>query len=427
VDFALDAERQQTGHRMPWFLPDGDHFLFATLPRVGPNVETFVGSLGSNLVKRIMAATSGVTYAEPGYLLFERDQKVVAQAFDASLLQLTGEPVPIGDPPLAEASWDATWIATASANGRLASLRSWPQRTEVERVDRSGRVLARMPLPAGRWENLALSQDGRSVLAGRPISANSGEAWLFDGDGEKVERVVPAQMMNTELAWAPDGRSFVYSSSRAGRYEIFRQQKDSADAPQELPTVDAQFKTVCSFTPDERALVIAAHDPVKKWCLWLVPLGKEATPTFLLPIAAGGSGDIDATVSPDGRWLAYTSADAGRSEVYVMPFPAGGQRIRVSTSGGSDPQWVRGGTEILYRSSQGRDDSVVAAPVVTDPAFTAGAPRPILTRRGLVSFAVSGDGERLLLSVESGETPAPHIELTLNWTAALRALKEGRR
>ena len=405
---------------MPWFLPDGEHFLFATLPLVGPDVETFVGALGSKHVKRIMAATSGVTYSEPGYLLFERDQKVVAQPFDASRLELTGEPVPIGDPPLARQFWVAAWVATASANGRLASLRSSPQRTEVERVDRSGRVLAKMPLPAGRWENLALSQDGRSVLAARPIFANSGEVWLFDDDGEKIERVAPPQMMETDLAWAPDGRSFIYSSSRAGRFEIFRQQKDSADAPQPLPTVDAQFKTVCCFTPDGHALVIAAYDPVKKWCLWLVPLGEQTVPTLLQTIDVGASEDTQAAVSPDGRWLAYTSADAGRSEVYVMPFPAGGQRIRVSTSGGSDPQWVRGGKEVFYRSSQGRDDSVVAVPVVTDPEFAVGAPRSILTRRGLASFAVRGDGEQLLLSVGSGDTPPSHISLTLGWTAAMK-------
>ena len=136
-----------------------------------------------------MAAASGVTYAEPGYLLFERDQKLVAQRFDLSRLEVTGEPIPIGEPPLAHASWDATWIATASADGRLASLRSWPQRTEVEWVDRSGRVLHRVPLPAGQWLSLALAPDGQSVLASRPVAATLSEIWLFDVKGVKIERV----------------------------------------------------------------------------------------------------------------------------------------------------------------------------------------------------------------------------------------------
>jgi len=413
----LDAERHQTGHRMPWFLPDGDHFLFAALPRVGPDVEIFAGSLGSKQVKRIMAAASGVTYAEPGYLLFERDQRLVAQRFDVSRLELTGEPIPIGEPPLAQSSWEATWIATASATGRLATLRSRPQRTDVEWVDRLGRPLRKLPLPAGQWASIALSPDGQSVLASRPIAAVLAEIWLFDLEGAKVERVSQPQIMNADLAWAPDGRSFVYSSSQGGRFEVYRQQPGSTDPPQLIPTVDAQFKAVCGFTPDGRALVIGAHDPLKGWGLWLAPLGTKTAPTFLLGYRAR---EIGGAVSPDGHWLAYGSLESGRSEVYVTPFPAGGQRTRVSTNGGYFPKWVRAGKELLYMSFQGRDGSVMSVPVGTGPAFTAGTPRTILTRRGLASFAVSSDGERLLLSVESGDTPPPYISLTLGWTAAMR-------
>ena len=183
-----------------------------------------------------------------------------------------------------------------------------------------------------------------------------------------------------------------------------------------VPTVDSQFKSVCSFTPDGKALVIAAHDPLKGWGLWMAPLGTKGVPTFLLPIRPRA---IGATLSPDGRRLAYLSMEAGQSEVYVTPFPAGGQRIRISTSGGWEPTWIRGGKELLYLSQQGRDVSVMSVPMATGAALTAGTPRPILTRRGLASFAATSDGERLLLSVESGDTPPPYISLTLNWTAAL--------
>jgi len=414
---ALDAERHQTGHRMPWFLPDGDHFLFAALPRVGPGVEIFAGSLGSMQVKRIMAAASGVTYAQPGYLLFERDQKLVAQRFDVSRLEVAGEPVPIGEPPLANASWDATWIATASANGRLASLRSWPQRTEVEWVDRSGRVLHRVPLPAGQWLSLSLAPDGQSVLAARPVAATLSEAFLFDAKGARIERVAQPQTMNPALVWTPDGRSFVYASSPAGRFEVYRQQPNSTEGAQMVPTVDSQFKSVCSFTPDGTGLIMAAHDPLKGWGLWIVPLATKSAPTFLLPMRPRNFG---AALSPDGRWLAYHSLEAGQSEVYVTPFPAAGQRTRVSTSGGWDPAWIRGGRELLYLSQQGRDVSVMSVSVGTGPALTTGTPRPILTRRGLASFAATADGERLLLSVDSGDTPPPYISLIFNWTEVMR-------
>jgi Tol biopolymer transport system component len=414
---ALDATRHETGHRMPWFLPDGDHFLFSTLPRAGPDVEIFAGSLRSKQVKRIMSASSGVTYAEPGYLLFERDRKLVAQRFDPSRLELTGEPVPIGDPSLAEAQWEATWMATASRDGRLASLMSWPGRTEVEWVDRSGRRLGQVPLPTDRWQELALAPDGRSVLAGRPVSALGGEVWLFDSDGAKAERVSPREIINFGPVWAPDGNSFIYTSASSGRFEIYRQATDHAGAPQIIPTVDTQFKTALGFTSDGRTLVFAAYGPDWGWDLWTAPLRGGGAPVLL--VRAIGR-NPQAAVSSDGRWLAYASDESGQSEIYVTSFPAVGQRTRVSTSGGAVPVWTRGGKELLYVASRGRESTLMSVAVEAGPPLIAGAPRSILTRRGLVSFAATQDGERLLLSVESGDTPPPYIGLTLNWTAALK-------
>ena len=82
--------------------------------------------------------------------------------------------------------------------------------------------------------------------------------------------------------------------------------------------------------------------------------------------------------------------------------------------------WTRGGKEILYLTSRGRDTTVMSVPIVIGKELSAGAPQPILTRRDLVSCAVTRDGERLLLSAEFGDTPPPYIQLILNWTAALR-------
>jgi len=415
---ALDASRRQIGHRMPWFLPDGDHFLFAALPRVGPDVEIFAGSLGSKQVKRIMAAVSGATYADPGYLLFERDRKLVAQRFDASRLELTGEPVPIGDPPLAMSGWEATWLATASRDGRLASLRSWPRRTEVEWVDRSGRRLGQVPFPPGRWEELSLAPNGHSVLASRPVAVLGNEIWLLDSERGMAERVSPPESMSEVARWAPDGRSFVYNSNAAsGRREIYRQMVDRAAAPQIIPTIEAQIKVPLASTPDGAFLLFSLYDPAAGVGLWIAPLRGGGAPTRLLPVISGDSG---AAVSPDGHWLAYVSEESGRPEIYVTSFPTVGHRTRVSASGGLIPMWTRGGKELLFVARPGSDGSVMSVAVESGTAFAAGTPHSLFTRRGLVSVAVTQDGERLLLSVESGETPPPHIGLTLNWTAALK-------
>ncbi len=412
----LDAARKQTGHRMPWFLPDGVHFLYSTLPRVGPDVEVFVGCLGSKDVKRIMAAASGATYAEPGYLLFERDRKLVARRFDASRLELTGEPVPLGDLPLASGGWEASWIATASNDDRLASLRSWPQRTEVEWVDRSGGRLRRVVLPPGRWEDVTLAPNGRSALASRPISQLRNEVWLFDLEGVPAERVSPRESDSGNPRWAPDGRSFVYLADATGRREIYRQDAERATPAMAIASLQAWNKWPCGFTPDGSGLLAGAYDPVVGLSLWRVPIRGGGAPTVLL---RKPDWDSDGAISPDGRWLAYTSTETGQREVFVTSFPTVGRRTRLSTSGGQTPIWTRGGRELLFVAPEGRDASVMSVPVESGAAFTAGAPRALVTRRGLVSFSAAQDGERLLLSVESGETPPPYIGLTLNWTAAL--------
>lgn len=193
---------------------------------------------------------------------------------------------------------------------------------------------------------------------------------------------------------------------------------DGGGAPQLIPTVDAQFKFSLGFTPNGSTLLIAAYAPTSGWDLWTVPLrgGGEA-------ISVVHSLDIrnpSAAVSQDGRWLAYVSGESGQAEVYVTPFPITGQRTRVSTSGGTNPLWTRGGAELMYTAMQGRDTTLMSVQIEPGAALRASAPRLILVRRGLASFAANGDGERLLLSVESGDTPPPYIALTLNWIEALK-------
>ena len=413
---ALDESHHQTGHRVPWFLPDGDHFLFSALPRVGLDVEIFAGSLRSKQIKHVMAATSGVTYADPGYLLLERDGKLVAQSFDASRLELTGEPIPIGDPPLATAQVEATWIATASRDGRLACLVSQPRQAELEWVDRAGRSLGRMPAPPGRWNHLALAPNGQSVLAQRPLTAFVMEIWLLDFRGAKAERVSQYDVSSLIPQWESDGRNFIFSSRLSGRFEIYRQEAGRASAAELIPTLDAQFKFACGYAQKGTSLVMFASDP-KGWGYWIVPLPGKGSPSRLLTVNIQPPGGA---VSPDGRWLAYLDGEGAMTEVYVTSLPSAERRIRISTSGGSQPMWTRGGKELLYLASQGRDTTVMSVPVDTEKEFTAGVPRPILTRRDLVSCAVTADGERLLLSTESGETPRPYIQLILNWAAALK-------
>jgi hypothetical protein len=126
-------------------------------------------------------------------------------------------------------------------------------------------------------------------------------------------------------------------------------------------------------------------------------------------------------MSPDGRWIAYVSYEAGRHEVYVRPFPSGDGRWKISVDGGLEPVWRRDGSEIFYLAS---DRRLMAVPVKTSPSFEAGAPRAqFMTRMSPPTwaairnqYAVSADGQRVLMR---GVMSQP-ITVVSNWMAALK-------
>jgi hypothetical protein len=412
---ALDSSRHETGHRMPCFLPDGQHFLFAALPSGPRGWEIYIGSLGSKRVKRILTAGSGVTYAAPGYLLYVRDAKLVAQRFDPRALTLSGDPVPIGDPP-DSGPVDASRIATASDNGRLVMLRNRAPDTRVEWVDRSGAAVGRVPLPPGRYAEVIPSPDGSSVLAGRGVSNAASDLWLADPSRGTTTRLSAADVNEFSPRWLPDGSGYAFGAVRESGSRIYVARLGDPAGARLVPTIDAQFQSVTGITPDGRALILSIVDPVRQFDIWMAPIDGGAKPTLLVGSSAWEDRGV---VSPDGRWLAFNSDETGQPEVYVQPFPGPGPRTRISFQGGHDPYWARGGKELLYLRDEAGGASVIAVPITAGERLGAGAPRTLFHRPGLVAFAAAADGERILVSADAAGAAPPTISLTLNWTRQL--------
>ncbi|HYF35694.1 MAG TPA: hypothetical protein VD994_10420, partial [Prosthecobacter sp.] len=137
----------------------------------------------------------------------------------------------------------------------------------------------------------------------------------------------------------------------------------------------------------------------------------------------GRADETQAQFSPDGRWVAYTSTESGRPEVYVQPFPATGAKWQVSTAGGEQPRWRRDGRELFYLSA---DRKLMAVEVNgSSDTFQVGVPRLLFEPRvssisGDSPYDVAADGKRFLVKVPVEETaPAPATVL-LNWTADLK-------
>jgi len=412
----IDTSRHQTGHRMPCFLPDGEHFLYAGLPQGPRGWDIFLGSLGSKKARKILTAGSGVTYVEPGHLLYVRDGKLVAHRFDARSLKLSGDPVPIGD-PADSGPVDATTFASASRDGRLVMLRNSAPDTRVEWVDRGGQTLGRVPLPSGQYFQISPSPDGRSVLSSRTASNSAAEIWHSDPARGTTTRLTPAGRNDAGPVWLPDGSHYAFASLREGGMRIFVAGVGDAADPRLVPTTNAQFQSPTGVSPDGRTLVVTIVDPVNQFDLWAVPVDGGGKP---VPLVRSPAWEDVAVVSPDGKWLAFQSNETGQMEIYVQPFPGPGPRTRVSLDGGHDAVWTRGGKELLFQRDGTGGGSVMAVAVGTGEPFSAGTPRALFHRGGLLGFSAPPAGDRILvLSNAEGAVP-PSIALTLDWTRQLK-------
>lgn len=402
----LDPSRRQTSHRFPFFLPDGEHFLFLALPGGEGGFDTFVGSLHETAVKKVLTADTAAVYAEPGVLLYARDGKILAQPFDTGRLELTGEQVVMADAP-ASTDLDAEPVVFASNDGKLIFLRSGARTTRMEWLDRTGAFRGTIPLPAGFWRMFDLSPDLR-----RAAVMNGSDIWLID-----LARAIPTRFASTSsgeanLVWLNDSRRIAFSSNKSGRAEIYIGDADKSDEPLLVPTTDAQFKTVWDVSADGRNLAFGVVGDKTSWDLWVLPMDEGGKPR---PYLAGLGEESHAKISPDGRWLAYMSVESGQPEVYVQSFPSPGRKTRISVDGGDFPGWTRGGKELIY----GKNNTIMSVSIEGGDDLQPGAPRPLMSLPdGATGGDATPDGERFL--VTAGPEAERDIRVILNWTSLLK-------
>ncbi len=402
----LDASRHETSHRFPSFLPDGEHFTFVALPGGQEGFDTYLGSLKSKEIRKILTADSAAVYAEPGYLLFAREGKILAQPFDPVRLELSGEAAVIADaPPRTEL--DAEPVVSASDDRRLVFLRGGTRTTRLQWLDRKGAVQSTVPIPPGPWNMFKLSPDRRTAAV-----MNGTDLWLVD-----LTRTIPTRFASTfsneaNVVWFGDSRRLAFSSNQSGRAEIYIGSTAGAGEPQKVDTTNAQFKTVWDVSADGKTMVFGQLGDTNSWDLWTLPLEEGGKPKSYY---TGPKHERNGRLSPDGRWLTYDSDESGQAEVYVQSFPVPGRKIRISVDGGNNPGWTQGGKEMLYV----KGDILKSVPITLGTELEPGTPHPLLTvPEGTTGGDGTTDGERFLIS--TGPEVQRDIRVILNWPALLQ-------
>jgi Tol biopolymer transport system component len=207
-----------------------------------------------------------------------------------------------------------------------------------------------------------------------------------------------------------------------GHYDLYL--KPASGAAKEVLLLHGGANAYPSdWSRDGKLLVYSQTGEKTKDDIWLLPLDGDHKPILYLQTPFN---ERFAQISPDGRYMAYTSDESGRDQVYVQPVPPSGAKWLVSTGGGTQPRWRRDGLELFYVAA---DQMLMAAPVKTSGNFESGSPQPLFTAPGQAArnqidfvYQPSADGKRFLVNVVAGgeSASAPPLTVWLNWQAALK-------
>jgi Tol biopolymer transport system component len=411
-----DASRKETGLRYPQFLPDGKQFVFVSMPRRQGNFEIYLASLASKDRALLMRAGAAPVWAEPDYLVTVRNQRLVVQRFDPAAGKLVGEPQELGDAPTIQGP-DGVRVVSASRNGILVYSASRLSNTQVSWFDRTGKRQSVLALAQGRWESVSLAPDGRRALVSRPSSAAELDWWLVDLGTASARRFAGASALSFAL-WSPAGDRVVYQMSTSGPQDMYLKSVEGGGAAEPLVVSDVLFKNPNQWTPDGKYVTFEQPDPATAWDIWRVPLAGGHQPE---PLVKSKANEHGGWVSPDDRWVAYTSDESGRDELYVQSYPVAGERQQLTTNGitnwygGITVDWSRDGRELLLF-----DGAVRVMQVETGPTLKAGPPRLLFAApSGVVGFSATADHQRFLVVEPVADAEPAAIELNLNWAAGL--------
>jgi eukaryotic-like serine/threonine-protein kinase len=396
----------EVAHRWPQVLPGAHAVLFAafgTQGGIGAS-NVVVQDLSSGAHKTVLRGTHYARYLRSGHLVYAQGAALFAVSFDVNRLEVTGQPVAIVQGVKAFSVSGAS-LFDVSDSGTLAYVAGDVIGTDARMMwMRRDGTMTLMPAAARDWRAAHFSPDGKRI-AFHLDDRRQLDVYTYEWARDFTTRLTSDPAVDSNPVWSPDGRTIVFSSSRGVR-QLANLYWASADGSGEVHRLtdsdDIQLAT--SWHPTGKYLALDQQISRQLWDLVVLPIEvsgsgwKAGTPMhFINKIARRPSG----VFSPDGTWLAYTSNESGRSEVFVRAFPGPGAQWQVSTSGGSTPTWSQRRNELFYLSPDSH--VMVVAYTIEGNTFRTSPPQkwseqPISERPGPRSFDLHPDGDRILVS-----------------------------
>jgi eukaryotic-like serine/threonine-protein kinase len=433
----LNRKRQERFHMFPVFLPDGRHFLYSVNSQNSKNTGFYIGSLDAKPEeqgsRQILATNSMPVYVPSqdsglGWLLFLREQTLVAQSFDDKRLEPVGEPLPLAEQVRSLAGYDCF---SASTTGVLIYM-SGPSRkyseiyqlSQLSWFDRQGKALSTVGEPGTYSGAFALSPDEARVAW-----TKHGAVFLYNLLQNTETRFTFGKGNSTNPIWSPDGNRVIFGSNRDGVINLYLKPASGAKE-EELLLKSSESNIPTSWSRDGQFVLYGASDPKTKFDIWALPLEGDRKP---IPFLQTEFREFDAHFSPDMRWVAYVSDESGSNEIYVSEFskthgkalPAASGKWLVSTGGGKEPRWRGDGKELYYLAKDGK---LMAVEVTAGLAFQAGTPKSLFpAARDTIDISaspllwdVAKDGSRFLITGPVLEKISTPLTVVLNWQSGLK-------
>jgi Tol biopolymer transport system component len=337
-------QTQHTSHRWPFFLPDGKHLLYTAIhhePAKAGNNGLYYTSLDGKENRLLFRSQSNAVYAA-GFLLFASRDQLMAQPFDPAKGTLSGEARTLTKAVMNDAS---TWHmdASASDNDLLIYGTGGASDWQLIWMDRDAKHTSVIADKLTNLQSAAISPQGDRVAVGVDTGVN--DIWVLDLTRGVRTRLTFGPIANAYPVWSPDGQWIAYESVRNNQSNLYRKHSDGSGA-EEILLVGPLAGSLDALRPsnwsrDGKELFYAEQLESPKSEVWALPLDGERKPKLVL-----GHG-TQAQLSPDGHWLAYSSLESGRPEVYVVAYGGGQGKWQVS-NGGLQPEWSRDGKELYY-------------------------------------------------------------------------------
>jgi Tol biopolymer transport system component len=415
---ALPVTELNGTDRFPQFLPDGERFLYLSRPRSygrdRSEAGLEIGRLGRiEPERRVLDGPTNAVWSA-GHLLYVRDRALVAQPFDLRRLELVGAPSVLVDDLLFNDRFSYGVFSTAGAD-LLAVLTG--HQSDLSRLvwrDRAGLRLGELGRPANLsgQGGLALSADGRWAAVSQVTSSGpDADLWLYDLERGGETQLTRPDTDESDPVFAADSSTLYFGSRDGERSTVIRRDLRGGTESEILELPPGQDVAPTWVAPDGLALLADVRQPT------IADVHLMDSGGALRPLRSTPADDLSGQVSPDGRWLVWTSDSSGRYEVYVDRFPDGGALVQVSRAGGTQPRWHPQGGELFFKDL---DNVLTAVPIdAGSGTVSVGTPQALFAIPEFFgwTYVIAPDGERFLTREPIVERAASRITLLTDWTS----------